>query len=66
MAAGSSVRGLSSVTTTTSASRRGDLAHDRPLARVAVAARPEHDEQPPAVSGRRLSSAARTASGLWA
>ena len=45
MAAGSSPRGLSSVTTRTSASRRGDLAHDRALAGVALAAGAEdHDE----------------------
>ena len=43
---GSSVRGLSSVTTRTSAPPGGDLAHERPLAGVAVAAGAEHDDQP--------------------
>ena len=46
IAAGSSLRGLSSVTTSTSASRGRDLAHQRALALVAVAAGAEHDDQP--------------------
>ena len=45
MAAGSSRRGLSSVTMATSASARGDLAHQRALAAVAVAAGAEHHDQ---------------------
>ncbi len=46
IAAGSSVRGLSSVTTSTSASARRDLAHHRPLAAVAVPAGADDDDQP--------------------
>ena len=48
IAAGSSLRGLSSVTTARSASRGADRAHQRPLAGVAVAAGAEHHVQPPA------------------
>ena len=46
--AGSSLRGLSSVTMTTSASLVGDLAHQWALAGVAIAAAAEHHHQPPA------------------
>ena len=62
--AGSSLRGLSSVTMTTSARPRGDLAHLRPLAGVAVAAAAEHDDEPAAAMGaqrRRAPSRARRA-----
>ena len=45
--AGSSLRGLSSVTMTMSDMRDGDRAHLRPLALVAVAAGAEHRDQPP-------------------
>ena len=45
IASGSSERGLSDVTTTRSASARRDLAHQRPLGAVAVAAAAEHDDQ---------------------
>ena len=48
MAAGSSERGLSSVTKATSASRCGRLAHQGPLAAVAVAAGAEDHDQPAA------------------
>ena len=43
---------------------RRDLAHHRALAGVAVAARAEHDEQPPAVSGRRAAQRGRDRVGL--
>ena len=46
IAPGSSVRGLSSVTTSRSAEPGRDLAHQRSLAAVAVAARADHDDQP--------------------
>ena len=46
IAAGSSLRGLSSVTIATSASRAARRAHQRPLARIAVAAGAEHHVQP--------------------
>ena len=46
IAAGSSERGLSSVTTSTSLPARRGGAHRRPLARVAVAAAAEHGDQP--------------------
>ena len=49
IASGSSLRGLSEVTTATSASRRATVAHLRALAAVAVAAAAEHDQQAPAV-----------------
>ena len=45
IAAGSSLRGLSSVTMTRSALRGGDRAHQRPLAGVAVAAAAEHHDE---------------------
>ena len=45
IACGSSLRGLSLVTMTRSAKRRGDAAHLRPLARVAIAAAAEHADQ---------------------
>ena len=45
IAAGSSLRGLSSVTMTTSLKSRGDRAHVRALALVAVAAGAEHSDQ---------------------
>ncbi len=57
MAAGSSLRGLSSVTMTGSASRAAMRAHLRPLAGVAVAAAAEHD----APAGRRYGAAAPSA-----
>ena len=44
IASGSSLRGLSEVTTTTSARSTRDPAHQRPLAAVAVAARAEDDD----------------------
>ena len=44
IASGSSLRGLSEVTMTTSARSTRDLAHQRPLAAVAVAARAEDDD----------------------
>ena len=63
MAAGASERGLSSVTMTASAKPRGDRAHDRPLAGVAVAAAAEHHHQPPLrqrpQGGQHLSPARR-------
>ena len=46
MLAASSLRGLSSVTMTTSAPSRGDLAHHRPLALITVAAAAKHHDQP--------------------
>ena len=46
IAAGSSLRGLSSVTMTRSAFSRRDRAHHRPLAGVAVAAAAEHHDEP--------------------
>ena len=45
IASGSSLRGLSEVTSTRSASRRGGVAHQRALAAVAVAAGAEHHVQ---------------------
>ena len=55
IAAGSSLRGLSSVTMTRSRLLRGDRAHHRPLARVAVAAGAEHhDKLPLDVGPQRL------------
>ena len=46
MAAGSSLRGLSEVTTTTSAPRGRDLPHERALGAVAVAAAAEDHDHP--------------------
>ena len=46
IASGSSLRGLSEVTSTRSASRARRVAHQRALAAVAVAARAEHHVQP--------------------
>ena len=51
IAAGSSERGLSDVSTTSSASERGDPAHLRALAAVAVAAAAEDDVHAPAARG---------------
>ena len=45
MAAASSLRGLSSVTMATSAARGDDVAHQRALATIAIAAAPEDDNQ---------------------
>ena len=47
MAAGFSLRGLSSVTITRSAILRRDRAHHLPLAGIAVAAGAEHHDEPP-------------------
>ena len=66
IAAGSSLRGLSSVTMARSARRGGDLAHHRPLAAVAVAAAAEHHDQPAArraAAARAARSPARRACG---
>ena len=67
MAAGSSLRGLSSVTMTDVGVARGDLAHQRPLSLVAIAAAAEDDDEAPlapvaAATCRTFSSA----SGLCA
>ena len=65
--AGSSERGLSSVTMIWSASCVGDRAHHRPLARIAVAAAAEHAPQLARGSARAArSSAFASASGVWA
>ena len=65
IASGSSERGLSDVTIATSASRARDLAHQRALAAVAVAAGAEHgDHARPSASSRAASSTFSSASGL--
>ena len=67
IAAGSSSRGLSSVTTTRSASSAATAAHRFALARVAVAARAEHHgDAGRSLCWRSVSSTARSAPGLWA
>ena len=47
---------------------RRDLAHERPLAAIAIAAAAEHDDQPPpgATSGRIAAMARSSASGVCA
>ena len=46
---------------------RGDLAHQRPLAPVTIAAGAEDDDQsPPAACGRRAASTVSRPSGVWA
>ena len=55
--AGVSRRGLSLVTTTWSASRLGERAHQRPLGRVAVAAAAEHAPQLAAARAARAAAA---------
>ena len=70
IARGSSLRGLSLVSTTRSAPRRGDRAHQRPLGRVAVAAAAEHARQLPAAllapAGAARAAALSSASGVCA
>ena len=53
IAAGSSERGLSSVTIDDVGAARRDRAHHRPLAGVAVAAAAEDDDEPAATKGRK-------------
>ena len=68
IASGSSERGLSEVTTATSASRARDLAHQRALVAVAVAAAAEDADQP-AVRASPARAETRTfssESGVWA
>ena len=58
-------RGLSSVTTTSvGAALGGGLAHERPLAAVAVAARAEHDDQPARASPAAARERGRDRVGL--
>ena len=68
IASGSSLRGLSEVTTTAVGEPGGDLAHPRPLGRVAVAAAAEHDDHPAAgaTSSRAAASSCSRPSGVWA
>ena len=64
MAWGSSLRGLSSVTITRIGQRGGDLAHDRPLALVAIAAAAEHAYEAPGANGRSALQGGRQRIGL--
>ena len=66
MRSGSSVRGLSLVSTTSSAPAAAMRAHLRPLAAVAVAAAAEDHDQAPGVNGRTACSARSSASGVCA
>ena len=67
IAAGSSLRGLSSVTITTSDRRAATAPISGPLALVAVAAGAEHSDQPAASTcGLSAAIAASSASGVWA
>ena len=69
---GSSERGLSEVTIATIRQARRDLAHQRPLAAVAVAAGAEHADHPPGGAPRARPEVARrrstfsSESGVWA
>ena len=66
IADGFSLRGLSSVTITTSAFSAARLAHQRPLAGIAVAASAEHNHEPADGERTERRSMLVTASGLWA
>ena len=67
IAAGSSLRGLSEVTIGAVGEPADDLAHQRALGAVAVAAAPEDADEPCRSSGRRASASTfSSASGVCA